>query len=372
MNREYLVDSNRQKTIERRLEQLISLIKKEAAEAMVVFSETSIRYLTGFTGEEAQLVIFSDGSSFLLSDSRFASQLKTEVPSTISVVMKTRGDMPEIVAVLHAHASKKVLIEGDFLSATAFAALKAQDSQLEYELVTEFVERLRLVKDEDEIALVRRAIEISEQSFQAILPQIAVGKTEREIAAALEYAMKERGASGPSFATIVASGVRSAWPHGKASDKQLAAHELITIDFGCVFEGYVSDITRTVALGTVSSELNEIYQVVLAANKQGIAASVAGNRGADVDSAARNLINEAGYGQYFGHGIGHGIGLDIHEINSPTMKFRETMLLENLVTTVEPGIYLPGKGGVRIEDDVRISATPAVLTTLPKEELIIL
>lgn len=362
------------KTSETRIQKLIELIKQDTleAKALIIFSETSIRYLTGFTGEEAQLIVFTNGDVVLLSDSRFLSQIKTEVPGFVDVVMKKSNEMAEINQVLNTHATITALVEGDFLSATAFQALRAQNNEIQYKLVTELVEHLRLVKDADEIALIQKAIEISELSFNEILPKIVAGKTERELAAELEFAMKLHGASGPSFETIVASGVRSAWPHGKASDKQLAEHELITIDFGCVYEGYVSDITRTVALGSVSAELNEIYNVVLTANKAGIAASVSGKTGADVDFAARSIINNAGYGEYFGHGIGHGIGLDIHEINSPTMRFRDTLLEDNLIVTVEPGIYLPDKGGVRIEDDVRVGQTPAALTSLPKEELIIL
>lgn len=364
--------SSMEEIIKTRLTKLITRIKEENNPAFLVFSDTSIRYLTGFTGEEAQLLVEADGSVTLLSDSRFASQIEANLPKFIKIVMKTKSVPAELNDLFVAKNLQKTLIEGDFVSATFLESLKAAMPNVTFTLVTEIVEQLRMVKDDSEIALIEKAIAISKESFEAILPKIVAGKTELQLAAELEFEMKSRGATGPSFETIIASGVRSAWPHGSASPKKLANHELITIDYGCFYGGYVSDITRTVALGTVDAKLEEIYNVVLAANKAGIKAAQVGNTGADVDCVARSIINDAGYGQYFGHGIGHGIGLDIHEINSPTMRFKETKLVDNLVITVEPGIYLPDFGGVRIEDDVLTGASPKVLTDISKDELLIL
>lgn len=355
-----------------RLTKLIPEIKRRNSSAFLVFSATSIRYLTGFSGEEAQLLIKTNGDVVLLSDSRFLSQIKEQVPDFIEVVMKTKTVPEEIRQVIAAKSIRNCLVEGDFVSATFFRSLQNALSQTELSLVTELVERLRMIKDMGEIALIEQAIKISEESFNAILPKIRAGKTELQLAAELEFEMKSRGATGPSFPTIFASGYRSAWPHGEASEKEIQNHELITIDFGCVYAGYVSDITRTVALGNVDEQLKEIYQVVLAANEAGIAVANTGKTGQDVDNAARNLIRDAGFGEYFGHGIGHGIGLNIHEINSPTLRFKDTQLVDNLVITVEPGIYLPDLGGVRIEDDILVGNKSKVLTSLPKSELIVL
>lgn len=344
------------------------LIKEENADALIIFNQANYRYLTNFTGEEAQLILTASGERVLLSDSRFAGQIKAQAPGELDVVMKHSSDYEELTKALKKMNVKKVLVEGEFVSASEYEKLKQLNPELEFVMVEELVERVRNIKDDLEIAALRKAIDISMESFKGILPMINPGVKERAIGAKLDYLFKVNGGDGPDFDTIVASGVRSAWAHGVASDKELAEGDMIVIDFGSFYHGYAADIT---ALGEVDAEMHKIYDIVHKAQRRGIAAAVAGNTGYDVDKAARDYITEQGYGQYFGHGIGHGIGLEIHELCQPALPFRTTKLVNNMVHTVEPGIYLPDKGGVRIEDDILVhDQTPETLSTLPKDELI--
>lgn len=357
--------------INNRINKVTALIKGYDADAMIIFNQANYRYLTNFTGEEAQLILTNDGERTLLSDSRFLGQIKAQAPGEMNVIMKHLSDYEELTNAFKKMNVKKILVEGEFVSASEFQKLKELNPDLEFEMVEELVERVRNVKDKYEIAALRKAIDISMESFTSILPMIKPGVQERAIGAKLDYLFKLNGGDGPDFETIVASGVRSAWAHGVASDKKIAEGDMIVIDFGSYYHGYAADITRTVAMGEVDSQMREIYNIVHEAQRRGIAAAVVGNTGYDVDKAARDYINEQGYGEYFGHGIGHGIGLEVHELCQPALPFKTTKLVNNMVHTVEPGIYLPNKGGVRIEDDILINdQTPETLSTLPKDELI--
>ncbi|WEV40877.1 Xaa-Pro peptidase family protein [Lactobacillus sp. ESL0681] len=359
--------------LNRRISAVVELIKQKGADGLLIFNQANYRYLTNFTGEEAQLILTANGDRILLSDSRFAGQIKAQAPGELTVIMKQGDQDAEISRELKQANLHKVLVEGEFVSATEFSNLQALNPQIELELCQELVERVRNVKDELELATLRQAVQISMDSFNGILSMIKPGAIEREIGAKLDYLFKVNGGDGPGFETIIASGVRSSWAHGVASDKEIESGDLVVIDFGAFYHGYTADITRTVAVGQVDPELEQIYQIVHEAQRRGIAAAVTGNHGADVDKAARDYINEQGYGQYFGHGIGHGIGLEIHELCQPALPFGKQELVNNMVHTVEPGIYLPNKGGVRIEDDILVhNQTPETLSTLPKDELIFL
>ncbi|KRL63961.1 M24 family metallopeptidase [Lactobacillus psittaci] len=356
-----------------RIKSVCNLIKQKDADCLLIFNQANYRYLTNFTGEEAQLILTASGDRYLLSDSRFAGQIKKQASGELTAIMKRDGDVPEISKVLKQLNARRVLIEGEFISATNFENLQANCPEITFVLVEELVEQVRNVKDELELENIQEAINISMESFKAILPDLKPGACERTIGAKLDYLFKMNGGDGPSFDTIIASGVRSSWAHGVASDKLIEKGDLVVIDFGAFYNGYAADITRTVAIGDVDSELEKIYQIVRDAQKLGIEAAKVGNTGKDVDFAARSYIEKQGYGQYFGHGIGHGIGLEIHELCMPALPFRQQKLVNNMVITVEPGIYLPDKGGVRIEDDVLIcNQEPKVLSTLPKEKLIVL
>ncbi|HWQ62334.1 MAG TPA: aminopeptidase P family protein, partial [Negativicutes bacterium] len=231
------------------------------------------------------------------------------------------------------------------------------------------LDKLRMVKDEAELAALRVAVRLADAAFDHILAYIRPGVSEREIALELEFFMRKKGAEKAAFDIIVASGQRSALPHGLAGDKRIAAGEFVTMDFGAVYEGYHSDITRTVVVGKASSRQREIYDLVRAAQQAGLDAITAGRPGCEVDGAARRVIGDAGYGEYFGHGLGHGVGLAIHE--EPRLSpVGDVVLAPNMTVTVEPGVYLPDWGGVRIEDTVVVTANGVQILTASSKELI--
>ncbi|MBP2056916.1 Xaa-Pro aminopeptidase [Lactobacillus colini] len=356
-----------------RITRTTNLIKKENADAIIVFSQPNYRFLTNFTGEEAELILTAEGERILLSDSRFKDQIKHQAPGELKVIMQTMDRTQEIAKQLKALGLKNVLVEGEFISATQFESLKATCPDINFTLSAELIEKVRTVKDSLELAALQKAIDISMTSFRDLLPLIKPGVSERKLGAKLDYFFKVNGGDGPSFDTIIASGYRSSWAHGVASDKKIKKGELVVIDFGSFYNGYTADITRTVAVGQVEPELEKIYQIVLEAQRRGIEAAIAGNTGGDIDKAGRNYIKEQGYGEYFGHGIGHGIGLEVHELCTPAMPYSKEVLKNNMAITVEPGIYLPDRGGVRIEDDILINdSNPITMSNLPKDELMIL
>jgi Xaa-Pro aminopeptidase len=266
----------------------------------------------------------------------------------------------------------ELAVEAAYLTLAQGAALRRQLAGVELVEVTGFVEALRAVKDPAELEILQNAFNVAAEAFVATLPYIRVQMTERDIAARLEFEMRRRGAERVSLETIVASGPRGALPHGRASDRQVQSGELITIDFGCVVKGYCSDVTRTVAAGTPSSRAREIYDIVLQALTAGKAAVRAGAAGQAVDAVARQVIADAGYGDYFVHNLGHSLGLEIHEDPRLARNRPDHILRTGNVVTVEPGIYIPGWGGVRIEDVVTVTAASSrTLTPLGLELIVV-
>jgi len=233
------------------------------------------------------------------------------------------------------------------------------------------VEELRIIKDESEIEKIKKAVEIADQGFQFLIDFIEPGKSEKEVALELEFFMKRQGGEANAFDFIVASGKRGALPHGVASEKKIELGDLVTIDFGTVYQGYHSDITRTLAVGEPTAKLRDIYELVLTAQEKVIAEIKAGMDCFDADKIARDFIAEAGYKDNFGHGLGHGVGLEIHE--APRLSYTsEAVLKAGMVVTDEPGIYVSGLGGVRIEDDLLITESGCeVLNSAPKELIIL-
>ncbi|MGX4645194.1 M24 family metallopeptidase [Holzapfeliella sp. JNUCC 80] len=356
---------------QKRREQIYQKLNKEQKQAVLLFNEKNIRYLTGFTGDEAQLLLTLQGEAVLMSDSRFMGQIEAEVDKGVKVYNKTKALLQELDTVITNQHIKQLVIEGDDISASLFMDLTDALQSVDVKLCYQWVEKLQMIKDEKEISLIKKAIEISEKSLKKVIPEIKPGISEKEIANLLDFQLKQDGLSDVSFETIVASGYRSAWPHGAASDKVIENNELVTIDFGGYYQGYTSDITRTFAVGEVPDELEKIYHIVLEANRRATDKARVGCTGLEVDRAAREYIKECGYGDYFGHGIGHGIGLNVHELTDPRLSFKDITLQKDMIITIEPGIYVPGLGGVRIEDDVLVTdGEPEVLTTLPKAELI--
>ena len=342
-------------------------MQEDKVDAYVVFRPENGRYLSGFSGGEATLYITLE-KALLLTDFRYIEQAKVEAPDF--EIIKTEQDHFATLGEIGQKA-QKVGFEGDFITYVDFGKLKETLPQAELLSLPNLVSHLRSVKDQSEIELIRKAVKIADDAFSEILMSIETGQTEEEIGLNLEFAMRRAGASGGSFEFIVASGVRSAMPHGTASSKVIQLGEFLTMDFGAIYQGYCSDITRTVFLGVPEDKHREIYEIVLAAQRAGIAAVAPGRTGKEVDAVARKLIEEAGYGEYFGHGLGHSVGLAIHE--GPNLNKREERVLEpGMVITVEPGIYIPDWGGVRIEDIVMVTKNGCeVLTQAPKEFIIL-
>lgn len=285
-------------------------------------------------------------------------------------IIRTDNDIPGKIASLGS-GIRRMGVEEDDLS--FHDGRKYQESLSWCDLAdsSAILRQMRQVKDDSELSVIREVIRMTDLAFSKILDSVRQGKTEEEISLELEYSLRGMGASGRSFDYIVASGHRSALPHGVATEKKLAENEFVTLDFGAKYKGYCSDFTRTVFIGLPDSRHMEIYQVVLDAQKAGIKALKPGLSGKEVDAAARDIINEAGYGEYFGHGLGHSLGLEIHE-NPRLSPLENGIIRPGMIVTVEPGIYIPGWGGVRIEDVVLVTCDGAEVLTQASKEFIII
>jgi Xaa-Pro aminopeptidase len=317
-------------------------------DALVVSDLTNVRYLCGYTGT-AGVAIVTPQEAWFLTDFRYQSQAAQQVPGEYSIVIAERGLWREVARLLKKAGAGQIAFEAEHTSVAMLEEIESLIKPAQAVATKRLVEDLRLRKDEDEIAIIRQAVQIIDDCFEYICGVMKPGMSERDVAAELLQQMRVRGASGPSFETIVASGARGALPHGVASDKKLSAGEMVTIDMGAVFNGYCSDCTRTVALGKVSREQQKIYETVWRAQTEAAAALKPGLSCKAADAVARKVIDEAGYGQYFGHGLGHGVGLEIHE--QPRLsKLGKGTLKPGMIVTCEPGIYIEGLGGVRIED----------------------
>jgi len=342
-------------------------MSEQKMEACLIMSVPNVYYLSGFTGTNATLYITQD-QSFLLTDFRYVTQAKQQTKGF--EIIQVDGEIIDKVATLSAETGT-VGIEEQHVSLADFRKIQAGMPECEMRDASGLLQELRQIKDEAEIEILRQAIDITDQAFSLILPKIQPGVTEQEIDLELEMSLRKMGASGRSFDYIVASGERSALPHGTASAKKLADGEFVTLDFGAKYKRYCSDFTRTVFIGKPSAKHREVYETVLEAQLAAIDGLKPGMMGKEVDAIAREVIRKAGYGDYFGHGLGHALGLDIHE--APRLNTKEDKVLEpGMVLTIEPGIYLPGWGGVRIEDVVIVTNFGVeVLTQTPKQCIII-
>ncbi len=351
----------------------IAALKKQVAgenlDGMIVTRRDHIFYLTGYTGSNGLLIVTKKSADFL-TDFRYTDQAGKEVKGARVHIM-AKGDLVASLAEFKQYQKKNLRlgVSGEVMSVSGKTRLtKALPDAL---IVTadHILAELGWVKDPGEIKLIAKAAEIGDIAFQRVLALVKPGVREREIAAELEYQMKMLGASKPSFDTIVASGYRSAMPHGEASDKKIAKGDFVTFDFGAVYNNYVSDMTRTVIVGKATARQKKIYNIVLRAQKAGVARVKAGLEAKKVDATCRRIITRAGYGKQFGHGTGHGIGVYFDPIHTgPGIGQNSPDKLKiNNVITIEPGIYISGWGGVRIEDDVVVTRTGCrILTRSPK------
>lgn len=353
------------------MEKLIRLreaMEKVNIDSLFITNPYNRRYLTGFTGT-AGVVFISQKSAKLITDFRYIEQAGKQVQG-FEIVEHKGTVIEEVAKQAQEMKSKKLGFEQEYLT---FAAYKAYEKEVQTELVpiSGIIENLRLIKTPAEIKILKEAADVADRAFTHILNFIRPGITELAVSNELEFFMRKEGATSSSFDTIVASGKRSALPHGVATDKVIETGDLVTLDYGAYYNGYVSDITRTVAVGQPSEELVKIYDIVLEAQLRGMAGIKPGMTGKEADALTRTFINEKGYGEYFGHSTGHGIGLEIHE--GPALSIKSDLILQpGMAVTVEPGIYVPGVGGVRIEDDTMITLAGNEALTHSKKELIIL
>ncbi len=349
-------------------------IAELGANAALITSRPNVRYLTGMVSSNAALLLPATGPGVLATDSRYAEAAARDCGDLELVV--DRFIEPALTSLAATRGLGVVAFEAQEMTVERHAELAALEGGPALVPLGRVVEELRMVKDEAEIALLARACAITAEAFAAVLPDVTPGRTEREFAVLLERAMIDLGAEAPAFGTIVASGPNGAIPHHAPGGREFAAGDLITVDCGARYEGYHADMTRTVALGEPAAWQRDIYELVATAQRAGVEAATAGADVRTVDAAARDLIAAAGHGDHFGHGLGHGVGLEVHE--APIISCGRTgTLVDRVPVTVEPGIYLPGRGGVRIEDTLVVRDGPGaagshqMLTTTTRDLLVL-
>lgn len=323
-------------------------------EALLVTDPYNMRYLSGFRGGEGVLYI-SRNCRILITDSRYTEAARQESSFTVMECSAARGTTDILKEVLQREEVHRLGYEDEAMLCVTFRRYQEAFSEIaQWIPLGKSLNKLRQIKTKNEIDCLRQAEAIGDMAFEKILNMIRPGMSELDIQAELEYQMMKGGASGTSFDTIVASGVHSSMPHAIPTNRKVEFGDFITMDFGCRYQGYCSDMTRTIVLGKANEKQKEIYQLVLKANRVTESLLHPGMICREVDKIARDIITDGGYGEYFGHGLGHSVGLEIHE--SPACNTRDTTVLApNMIMTVEPGIYLPAFGGVRIEDMVVIT-----------------
>lgn len=351
----------------KRRDKLRSTVRKNKLDAILITNPANVSYLTGFSGEDSYLIV-TPQHYIILSDQRFTTQLEEECPD---LEYKIRGPgkkmLSSVAEVVSSLKARTIGFEASSMTVSLHDALVGALPKSELVATTGWVEQLRMVKDREEIKQTRRACEIARRSFEVVRATLTPDMTELQVAADLEYQARRFGGKCMSFPSIVAVGPRAALPHANPTAARIGDDDFVLIDWGVNEGQYMSDLTRILVTGKILPKLRKVYGVVLKAQLAGIKAIRPGVRAESVDHAARSVITKAGYGKYFGHGLGHGTGLEIHE--APRLSTgQETQLKPGMIVTVEPGIYLPGWGGVRIEDDVLVTRDGfEVLTSVPKE-----
>ncbi|WP_156300280.1 M24 family metallopeptidase [Streptobacillus canis] len=349
---------------------LEQIFEKLGVDGLLLTDHYNKRYFTGFTGSTG-IALVTKKHKYFISDFRYTEQATKEVGEYgFTFIEDNARNYNKLVELAKEDGVTKLGIDNLALSFAEYESISAAFDFVELVKASSELLMARRIKTPEEIAKIKKAIKISEEALLETLPQIKEGMTEIEVAAILEYNQRKRGASGTSFDTIVASGYRSAMPHGVASEKKIQKEEFITIDYGCYYDGYVSDITRTIYFGeNIEPRMLEIYEKVRKSNELGIELIKAGKTGKEIDAAVREFMGEDA--KYFGHSLGHSFGLEVHE--SPMLSMRdETKLEPGMAVTVEPGIYVSGYAGVRIEDDVIVTEDGCeILTTLDKSLMMV-
>ncbi len=349
-----------------RRERLRKGLKKAGVDALLVTDFTNVTYLTGFTGDDSYLLVRRDGET-ILSDPRYTTQLEEESPGVDLYIRQPGVEMLQAVerAVRKAKVGR-LGIEADSMTVGPRDSIAEKLPKVELVPTSDLVEALRLCKDKDEIERLRRAVWQAEKAFTVLRSTLRPEKTEKQVADELEYQFRLFGAKDASFPSIVAVGPRAALPHAVPGEPHIGDDDFVLIDWGANDGLYCSDLTRMVVTGKISPKFERIYKTVLEAQRRAIEAVRPGAVAHDVDNVARSYIAKAGFGKRFRHGLGHGLGMLVHEAPRLAVK-KQTVLKAGMVVTVEPGIYLPGWGGVRIEDDVLVTRNGhEVLTSVPK------
>ncbi|MBF0779923.1 MULTISPECIES: Xaa-Pro peptidase family protein [unclassified Granulicatella] len=352
-----------------RLENVQKKLVEQGLDALLVTNMYNLRYVAHFTGTTG-LAVITQKRAYFVTDARYTEQASKQCTG-FTIVQNIGPILHEVKKIVSDESIKRLGIEDASMPVGEYDTLKhLVDAQLVF--ATGIIEDLRMIKDEEEMNTIRQACQIADRAFEYILTEVKPGVSEIELANKMDFYMRSLGATGVSFDTIVASGYRSAMPHGVASHKLIEKGDFITFDFGCYYNGYVSDMTRTVSLGNPThAQLKEIHHIVFEAQRLVNESVKAGMRASDMDKIARDYITQCGYGDYFVHSTGHGIGLEIHEAPAIS-RASKAILAPGYAITNEPGIYLPGIGGVRIEDDLFVHHDSVEIVTKSNKELIIL
>lgn len=352
-----------------RLDRIRVVMQEQGLQALLITNGVNRQYMTGFTGS-AGYVLITDAHAYLLTDFRYMTQAPRQAAG-YEVVEHAPKAMETVRGLLNKLGLTKVGFEQFDMSYGTYLSTAEALQGIQLVATGGLIEKLRMVKDEQELAVMKEAAELADRTFTHILPFLKPGAKELDIALEIEFFVRKNGAASTSFETIVASGERSALPHGKASDRILQTNEFVKLDYGAYYKSYCSDITRTVVLGKPTDKHKEIYNIVLEAQLTALDQIKPGMTGQQADAIARDVIKRHGYGDYFGHGLGHGLGMEIHE--APRLSTQgDVVLTPGMTVTVEPGIYLPGFGGVRIEDDIVITETGNQKLTHSSKDLIVL
>lgn len=345
---------------------------KEKGSAALIMSEENICYFTSFHSSNGYLLVTGDKAIFL-TDSRYIEAAKNKITSC-DEILQIKSMEADLMPLIEGLEIKELELESERITVSRYQKIRELVPSVNVTCdgsLDTAIDDIRINKNETEVNKIVKAQRIAERAFNYILSFISTDRTEKEIALELEYFMLKNGADGLSFETICVSGKNSSLPHGVPTDKKIEKGDFITMDYGATTEFYHSDMTRTVAVGGVSSKQIEVYETVLKAQMAGVDAVKAGINCKDVDAVSRKIISDAGYGEYFGHGLGHGVGVEIHEL--PTLNpSSKHVLEEGHIVTVEPGIYLPGEFGVRIEDMALVTANGCVNLTACEKKLIVL
>ncbi len=350
-----------------RINKLRRQLRRDGCGSLLVTNFVNVTYLTGFTGDDSYLLV-TPQHAVLVTDARYTTQLAEECPDLELVVRSPATGMLSAVAELVSRlAIRQLGIESGTMTVGLHQGLLAALPKVQFEMTSGLVESLRIIKDRGEMAAIREAVTCAERAFAVVRAALHGDQTEKEVADDLEHQVRRFGGSGCSFPPIVAVGPRAALPHARPTQQHIGEHDFVLIDWGARKQGYMSDLTRVLITGKISPKFERVYQLVLKAQQRAIEAIRPGVLLCEVDKVARGIIDRAGHGGHFGHGLGHGIGLEIHE--APRLAGSQTEPLRpGMVVTVEPGIYLPGWGGVRIEDDVLVTrGGHEVLTSVPRD-----